>query len=148
MRFNKILAPLAVGLIVGCGPGERWDSASTLDLQGPAAMTSVNQFVAINGWNMISKDGGPFDNNVQKPITGLPWKRLTGKTYPAVTENSILYVLSNPGGTTTTVVWLIIPTRISLSGRFVASNRLGITGMFGSNPNFRARRSHRYTNSP
>ena len=59
-------------------------------------MKSVVSFIATNGWNMETNDW-LFEDGTSKMIDGLPWKRLRGHSFPAVTANGVLYVLTNPG---------------------------------------------------
>jgi hypothetical protein len=78
--------------------GLEWDEVPAPTLVGSNAMSSVNWFVATNGWNMqtndcifdcISEDDNQAKSN---PIRGLPWAVIHEQVFPAVTHNGILYV--------------------------------------------------------
>ena len=61
-------------------------------------MVAVESFVATNGWNMQS-NGPPFETAGRhwQMIRGLPWRSLRDREFRVLTQNGILYDLSNPG---------------------------------------------------
>lgn len=81
-----------------CGCGKRWDSACAPDIRRTNAMAAVETFIATNGWNMQS-NGAPFETTGRhwQMISGLPWKSLNNQEFRALTQNGVLYVLTNPG---------------------------------------------------
>lgn len=84
-------------VLTGCG--YRWDAMSSApDIPGTNGLASVEAFITTNGWNMQPK-GRIFevDVHLSKTIGGLPWKNWRKREFEAVTQNGILYVLSNPG---------------------------------------------------
>jgi len=91
-----LMAIISITLLSGCG--RRWDTGSSPDISDVNAMVSVEEFIVTNGWDMQS-NGPPFElgRRYWKEIRGLPWKDMRDEQYPAVTQNGILYVLSNPG---------------------------------------------------
>ena len=74
--------------------GFSWDSVPAPTMTGSNAMAVVDAFIATNGWDM-QKDGyvfSVFARDKSKPISGLPWKVIYDRQFPAVTYNGILYV--------------------------------------------------------
>lgn len=95
-RCVPLLVSAALLVLVGCT--REWDAMTAPDVQGKAAMASVDKFVQSYGWNM-QRSEWLFKTNGRpaRMIRGLPWKRLKGDEFPAVTHNGILYVLLNRG---------------------------------------------------
>ena len=98
MKMFLALQMVVFGIVLsGCGSAGQWDSMSRPDIHGRGAMTAVESFIATNGWNMQS-NGPPFEMGQHwRTIRGLPWRRLKDREFAALTQNGILYVLSNPG---------------------------------------------------
>lgn len=93
------LALLAVVmLLTGCGQAD-WEKVSAPDIRGAAALASVERFVATNGWNMYTNEGGVLWAYEEHPqyITGLPWRALATNRFQAITRDGILYVMFDPG---------------------------------------------------
>ncbi|HEY2083043.1 MAG TPA: hypothetical protein VGI88_09685, partial [Verrucomicrobiae bacterium] len=78
--------------------GLGWDEVPAPTLVGSNAMSAVDSFVAIHGWNMQTNDcifdciSGDDNQAKSKPIRGLPWAVIHKQEFPAVTHNGILYV--------------------------------------------------------
>jgi hypothetical protein len=75
--------------------GYRWDDVPSPTMTGSNAMTEIDSFIATNGWDM-QKDGVVFlsvmASDKSKPMSGLPWKTVHDRKFPAVTHDGILYV--------------------------------------------------------
>ena len=83
-------------MIVDPSFGLKWDEVPAPTLVGGDAMSAMDKFVAINGWNMQTNDwvfdSISNDKDTFKPIQGLPWAAIYDQKFPAVTHNGILYV--------------------------------------------------------
>ena len=85
-----VVGPLLV--TVGCGP-PGWEMMGPPDITGKQAMATVDAFIATNGWEMgYSSFEFSFGTNRPPLLYGLPWSRLNGRGYPALTHGGILYV--------------------------------------------------------
>ncbi len=81
-------------LLVGCTP--KWRRTPRPDIKGSNALASVSSFIATNGWDMFTNKEETLDWEDLEPktyITGLPWKKWSGKQFQAKTSGGILYVL-------------------------------------------------------
>jgi hypothetical protein len=78
--------------------GLEWDEVPAPTLVGSNALSSVNAYVATNGWNMQTNDCifdciSDDDHQAKsKLIRGLPWVAIHEQEFPAVTHDNILYV--------------------------------------------------------
>jgi hypothetical protein len=83
-------------LMVGCN---RWDSKPGHYIKGTNALAGVSTFIANYGLNSSTNDEdlGRWEDLQPHYIQDLPWSKLKNQQFQALTQNGILYVLSNPG---------------------------------------------------
>ena len=84
----------AAFLLFGCEP--KWTRTRPPDIKGSNALASVSHFIATNGWDMFTNKEETIyweDLEPRLYITGLPWKKWSGKQFQAKTSGGILYVL-------------------------------------------------------
>jgi len=81
-------------LVVHPAFGLGWDEVPAPNLKGVEAMKGVNSFVATNGWNMWTNEVLLFalPHSGERPLTGLPWKEIRDRPFPALTLGGILFV--------------------------------------------------------
>jgi hypothetical protein len=82
-------------LLVGCT--KTWEKVSAPDIHGSNALASVFSFIATNGWDTHARQTNDLifwaDEERRLYISGLPWKKWSGQSFPALTSRGILYVL-------------------------------------------------------
>jgi hypothetical protein len=73
--------------------GLYWDEIPPPTIRGSNATVEVDRFIAENGWHMLTNDW-LFLITIDergKPIHGLPWEVIRGRTFKAATHDGILY---------------------------------------------------------
>ena len=70
--MKSLVIALAALMLAGCT--ETWKRIHGPDAQGSDALISVMSFVATNGWNMYTNEGGIFWEELESKcyISGLP----------------------------------------------------------------------------
>ena len=72
--------------------GLGWDEVPSPNLTGTNANRAVNDFVATNGWNMRPSKDLILALPRGQQLTGLPWKEIHERAFPAFTSGGILFV--------------------------------------------------------
>jgi hypothetical protein len=89
---------LVAVVLVGCGGPVTWKMSGP-NIHGSNSLASVSAFVATNGWNMYTNEGGIFweELDTNWVISDLPWRSLTNRQYQALTRDGIFYALTEEG---------------------------------------------------
>jgi hypothetical protein len=96
--FTNSMRRLFDQVVIDPSFGLEWDEVPGPTMQNSNDMASIESFIKVNGWNMET-NRLLFDSSLEpvniKPISGLPWKVIQKREFPATTENGILFVLFN-----------------------------------------------------
>lgn len=92
---NEVLNnPWVKAAIVHPAFGISWNEMPPPTSTNSAAMSSVDSFIATNGWNMhTGRVVGFSEIEHKKWIQGLPWTEIENRRFRAITHNGILYVV-------------------------------------------------------
>jgi hypothetical protein len=86
-QFNQMVVHPSFGL--------HWDEVPAPTMGDSNAMATVDAFIATNGWDMQKDNGrvlGPIDIKQCKRISGLPWKVIHDREFPAITRDGTLFI--------------------------------------------------------
>lgn len=70
-----------------------WNEMPPPDVTDSVAMTAVNAFIKMNGWNMASGQLTSLSFQRGRPLRGIPWECVRTNEFDALTHNGILYVV-------------------------------------------------------